>query len=329
MSADGGSVWAVRDLYYADGGDLAADPNNNSVYWSAGRWYNSAGSIYIMSISKTTNNGTNWTRYNIGIATGCAYALALDPTDSDIIYAGGYEDATAAIYRTTNSGGDWTKLPAAGLSGTVYDLVIDPDNTNILYAGTSSNVYKSTDSGMNWTSTSCSGGYTRALLMHADTIYAGTYSNGIYKSSDAGGTWTQTNDGLMELTIEAFSINPNNYIFVGTDGGSAYRMPIQVGVTEKVKGFTERFAFSAVPNPAINRTLINYQLTKKSVVDLSIYDIQGRLIKVLVNDTEDPGVHCVAWNGFDERNNRVAAGVYFCKLTIEGTAHIQKLVLLK
>lgn len=332
MSTDGGSVWSVEDLYYIDGGDLIADPNNNSVYWTCGRYY--PDSLYIMSVSKTTNSGADWTRHNIGSETGQAYTLALDPTNSNIVYCGGYEVSAGAIYKTTNSGGNWSKLAATGLSGYVYDLAIDPDNTDILWAGTSSNLYKSTDAGLTWATTSFSGGNTREILIDASVvdaniIYVGTYSNGVYRSTDAGGSWTQMNDGLKELTVVSLCINPNTYLFAGTSGGSTYRWFIGVGVEEEKDASNNSFVFFAHPNPAKAQITLNFQLTKETSVDLSIYDIQGRLVKVLVSGIKQAGIHDVLWQGLDEKDNRVSAGVYFGKLTVGETMHIQKLIFIR
>ncbi len=319
--------------YYSTGGALIADPNNSTVYWSGGDHSN--GTAIAMSVSKTTNSGTNWSRTDIASLIGRTEALAVDYSNSDIVYAGGNENSLATIYNTTNGGNSWSKLTATGLSGTVvYDLAVDPDNTNIMYAGTSSGLYKSTDAGQNWLDSGMPGGRTNAVLVNVgsatyDGIYAGTYSNGVYWSTDSGATWMQINDGLLDLEIHCLSVSQSAYIYAGTESGGIHRWSIQPGVEEKEKVFGEKFAFFAQPNPTTGRTVINYQVTSETQVNLSIYDVQGRLIKVLVNDTEHAGAHGVAWSGLDAKNNRVAAGVYFCKLTIEEATHIQKLILLK
>ena len=332
MSTDGGSVWSVEDLYYIDGGDLIADLNNNSVYWTCGRYR--PDTLYVMSVSKTINSGADWTRYNIGSETGQAYTLALDPTNSNTVYCGGYEASAGAIYKTTNSGGIWSKLAATGLSGYVYDLAIDPDNADILWAGTSSNLYKSTDAGLTWATTSFSGGNTREVLIDAsvvdaDIIYVGTYSNGVYRSTNAGGSWTQMNDGLKELTVVSLCINPNTYLFAGTDGGSAYRWFIGIGVEEEKEASSNNFVFFAHPNPARGQIILNFQLTRETPVELAIYDIQGRLVKVLISEVKQAGIHKIVWQGLDEKAHNVSAGIYFGKLTTGETTRIEKLILVK
>lgn len=333
MSTDGGSVWNVKDLYYADGGDFICDHSNNSIFWCGGRYYDPSDSLYKMSVSKTTNTGDSWTRYTIGSSNGYLYAMAMDPGNSNIVYAGGYESGSA-VYRTTNSGGNWTKLPATGLSGYVYALTVDPDNTNIMYGGTSSNLYKSTDSGSTWATTGFSGGRTNTVLIDntstdATMIYAGTYSNGVYRSTNNGSSWEPMNDGLGAMNINCLDVNPNNYIFAGTNGSSTYRWSLLVGAEESKEQSIGRFVFFAKPNPAKRQTVLNFQLTRQTAVELSIYDIQGRLVKNLISDIKQAGTHRISWHGLDGKDNRVSAGIYFCRLKTENADYLEKLILIK
>ena len=333
MSTDGGSVWTVKDYYYADGGDLISDPNNNAVYWSGGRYYDTSDSLYKMTVSKTTDSGDTWTRYILGSGTGYLYAMAMDPDNSNIVYAGGYESASA-IYRTTNSGSSWTRLLATGLSGYVYDLAIDSDNTSVIYAGTSSNLYKSTDSGSTWSTTGFSGGRAQTVCIDnsstdANLMYVGTYYNGVFRGMDNGMTWESYNDGLEELNINTLEVNPNNYIFAGTNGGSMYRWLITVGVQENTEITAGHGMFFVTPNPAKGHAVLNFQIQKETPVELSVYDIQGRLVSVLFKDISHAGTHQIAWQGVDNKENEVPAGVYFCRLTTDQAIYIQKLILVR
>lgn len=324
MSTNGGSNWVEKDTgYFGSGYDIMIDPNNNSVYWSCGD-YNSA-----MAVSKTTNSGTSWIRYPIGTGSGDTYCLAVDPSNSNIVYAGGIENSAGVIYKTTNAGSNWSKLTATGLSGYVYDIAFDLVDTDILYAGTESGVFKSTNGGNNWSNTGFSGGRTNQVLINPDNgdIYAGTNSNGVYISTDDGSTWLQQNDGLDNLTILRLGINPGDYLFAGTSGNGFYRWNLTVGIEEE--NFETKSVFYAKPNPFETKTTINFQLSKEAFVNLSIYDVQGRLVRVIKNGVESAGNHSTVWFGLNDKNMKVASGVYFYKLTIDDQAHMQKLILVK
>jgi hypothetical protein len=315
--------------YYNTGYTMANDPDNSLVCWSGGDYY--ATSVYVMGASKTTDNGASWIRYQLGAASGVTRAIVVNKQNSNIVYAGGYENSAPKIYRTTNGGTSWSSHSTSGISGNIYSMAIDPTNGNILYAGTTSNVYKTTNGGTNWSSTGMSGGQTNAVLIDPDDhtiIYVGTNSNGVYKSTNSGSTWTQMNDGLNSQSINCLGINPGVYLFAGSNGGSMSRWSLCVGVgEEKEHNVSSGDMLYALPNPAAQRTTICYSLDKTGKVDCAIYDIQGRLIKILMSSAQSAGAHSVLWDGRDEQERPVGAGVYFCRLVTAEQVSVEKLVL--
>jgi len=83
------------------------------------------------------------------------------------------------------------------------------------------------------------------------------------------------------------------------------------------------------PNPFNPQTTIEYELPKSAHVRLIIYNELGRHIRTLVNSRLSAGRFQTLWDGTDEHNNSVAAGVYFCHLQTEGATTLIKLVLVK
>ncbi len=74
------------------------------------------------------------------------------------------------------------------------------------------------------------------------------------------------------------------------------------------------------PNPFNPMTNIAYELAEDSSVKLIIYDVKGRLVKTLVDEFRIAGRHQSTWQGNDDQQHKVAAGVYFSVLTSnEGT----------
>lgn len=221
-TTDGGSVWTIIDTFYVCNGDLVADPNCDTVFWSGGD--HAVGFDTVMSVSKTYDLGDTWIRYDLTDTVGKTEALAVDPSNSDIVYAGGYEGSNAALYKTTDGGSNWTNM-SAGLGGwTVRTIAIDPDNTSILYAGTVDGIYKSTDAGTTWTNTGCS--LVWDLLVDpsvTSTIYAAT-SNGMFVSHNAAEDWFDLNEGLDTTEVRSLGIDPDDYIFCGTFVHGAYRL---------------------------------------------------------------------------------------------------------
>ena len=84
-----------------------------------------------------------------------------------------------------------------------------------------------------------------------------------------------------------------------------------------------------VPNPFNPSTTIRYSLGSQSKVEIGVYDVAGRLIRTLVNETETAGEHSIDWRGADGRGALVASGIYFVRMTSQGQVFTQKMVLLK
>ncbi len=246
------------------------------------------------------------------------YALAVNPSNSNYVYAGGQP----GIYRSTDAGNTWA-LSSTGLSGTVYDIKFDPSNTTIMYAATSSNVYKSINSGVNWSSCGCAA--ANAVLVNpnnSNEVYAGT-NNGVYQSTNAGSSWTLMNTGLYNTTVTSLGIYLNNYLYAGTDGGGMYRWNIMVGVEEQ-KGEVINPRLHIHPNPASSNVQFSYVLNISGPVSLAVYDATGRKIAGVVDSEQASGIHSCNWDCRD-----VTSGIYFCRFESEGVTSIQKLVVVK
>jgi len=89
------------------------------------------------------------------------------------------------------------------------------------------------------------------------------------------------------------------------------------------------------PNPFNPNTIIKFDLPARSQVEVSIYDVNGKLVKKLINDQKEAGYHSVEWNGTDAYGRKVGSGIYFYRISAKnlrnGSEFIQtkKMVLLK
>ena len=299
---------------------MVADPNNNLVYYSGGDYYD--GVDYVMAVSKSTNGGTTWSRMTLTSTFGFTYALAVDPSNSNIVYAGG----NPGMYKSTNAGTNWA-LSSTGLSGIVRAIGINPSNGNILYAGTDVSVFKSTNAGANWAD--CGLDTVQAILIHSsapETVYAGTQT-GVYQSANSGGTWTAMNTGLDNLDITSLGINPGFYLFCGTRGNGMYSSSLAIGVEEQREA-KARPLLTVNPNPF--RTLTNIKIDQPTVCKgLKIYDANGRLVKTFTLATDYSVLPSVVWDGTNDDSCRLPAGIYFCRLENEGMTGIEKIIFLR
>jgi Ca-activated chloride channel family protein len=83
------------------------------------------------------------------------------------------------------------------------------------------------------------------------------------------------------------------------------------------------FELANYPNPFNAATTIKYKLNKQSDVKLVVYDVKGREVTVLADDTKKTGIHKAVFDG-----QSVSSGVYFYHLTIDGKAVLRKKMML-
>lgn len=83
------------------------------------------------------------------------------------------------------------------------------------------------------------------------------------------------------------------------------------------------FLYNNFPNPFNNKTVIPYQILSFSKVKLSVYDILGNLVKVLVDEYQYPGIYEVEFNA-----GELSSGIYFYKLEAFNTI-TKKMMILK
>jgi hypothetical protein len=87
---------------------------------------------------------------------------------------------------------------------------------------------------------------------------------------------------------------------------------------------------SVSPNPARSSSRIEYEIAERGRVQLSVYDVAGRLVREVVDGDLDAGLHTTRWDGRDRSGRPVAAGVYFAKLeTSRGRPDAVKMIVVR
>lgn len=266
---------------------------------------------------RSTDNGINWTSLGLNqqansIAAGCVTAQGRN------IYVGG----GLGLWVSTDNGQTWPRCPVT------YNIsALCTGRSNVL-AGTWGGLYCSPDSGKNWNFEGFNTHLITCFAQTDSTIFAGTNDEGVLESTDDGVTWTNVSSGLSGLysnQINALTIDSGT-LYAATWGG-VWRRPLSemTRAQERPDGFPDRYVLDQnYPNPFNPSTNISYQLRANSFVVLKVYDLLGRLVKTLVNETQNAGSHSVIFNG-----SSIPSGVYFYTLEA-GTYHdAKKLLLLK
>jgi len=140
-------------------------------------------------------------------------------------------------------------------------------------------------------------------------------------SSIAGMTWGQytdlpTGDGCTAFTAgTSQAIRPNICL----------TMTPTLGVQNNNNTLPTKFALGQnYPNPFNPVTRISFDIPKQGLVNLRVYDVLGREVKVLVNEVKSPGSYNVDFNASD-----YSSGVYFYRIESSGFTEVKRMILIK
>lgn len=100
-------------------------------------------------------------------------------------------------------------------------------------------------------------------------------------------------------------------------------------IEETIDVRTDLPVFSGRPNPFRTETEIRFLVPRTGPVRLDIFDHTGVRIRSLIAAPENPGIGSAVWDGTDDGNRRLPAGVYFCRLSAGTSSSVKKIVLLR
>jgi 6-phosphogluconolactonase (cycloisomerase 2 family) len=120
---------------------------------------------------------------------------------------------------------------------------------------------------------------------------------------------------------------------VNLQGESGYHEPVYVSLTSVDKNqnaVPDKYLLSQnYPNPFNPVTTINFGLPKPGLVEIFIYDINGKLVNRLISEQKAAGYHSVRWNAKNKNGSRLTSGIYYYKLTAGDFQQTNKMILMK
>jgi photosystem II stability/assembly factor-like uncharacterized protein len=235
---------------------VAGVAGNRMIYYAG----SASGGIF-----KTTDAGTTWTPIFDGQPVASIGALAVAPSDPNVVWAGTGEawirshiSLGMGIYKSTDAGHTWT-LMGLGDTGRIGRIVIDPRNPDVVFAAAMGHSYgpqadrglfKTVDGGKTWQkvlfvdeNTGCSdvamdpanpqilfAGMWQ-FVIHTWGRTSGGPGSGLFKSVDGGATWRRlTGHGLPEQEVGKVGV-----AIAGSDSNRVYAL-IETGTGEPWKG---------------------------------------------------------------------------------------------
>ena len=187
-----------------------------------------------------------------------------------------------------------------------------------------------------------------------------TASRYLYLSDDSGDTLPDSHRSMgSSMTVFGFGrvLNTSDNALVGrmTGTGRTFTMglgedhttaadeiagatlPLGVTVGEPTAGYASGVGdlprgpvlHQNSPNPFNPETVISFTLTSPGAVRLAVYDMAGRLVRILADGDLGAGTHNRTWDGQDENGRVAASGVYLYRLVSGGTTLLGKMTLVE
>jgi len=269
-------------------------------------------------IYKSVNAGSTWIDMSTGLPSLSTdvkpvRCLSISRADTSLVLTGLFlnTDSLGGMFVTTNGGAQWTRrhtgLP--NIVGTFpRSCLIRPGRTNEFYVGLGNatntaviGVFRTTNAGLSWTD------FNGGTLSNTTSIRALNFKTAIDCTLYAGGAHTTltTAQGLFEYSW------------------------IVTGIGNQNGNLPDRFLLKQnYPNPFNPSTKISYQLSSNSNVKLTVYDVKGREIAVLVNEKQSAGNYEINFDS-QKPGSQFSSGVYFYRLTAGEFSEVKTMMLVK
>jgi photosystem II stability/assembly factor-like uncharacterized protein len=339
-SHDDGQTWRDTGAFVTGKGwrSLAFAPSDpNVIYAGTGAFFSGGAfdnTLPANGVHASINGGATWAAANDNTSQDAQVAdIAVNTANPQLVYAA---TTNKGILVTSDGGANWQiSNQALPQNPVVLSVAIHPTNPNVIFAGLEkAGLYRSVDGGANWqaiaaglpaeaTVTSIVFSPTDPDLMFLADIFSG-----VYRSGDQGGTWAPINDRLRTRATNVLALSSDGqHLYAATEGGGVFRLDLS-GVAVGVEIFTatptEFHLEQNYPNPFNLETTIRYNVPKTGHVQIKLYDVHGRVVRILVDESQSLGSHEVALEA-----TGLASGLYFYQATMGGYGKTRKMILLK
>lgn len=288
---------------------LAINPVNDSICYASSN----------DTIFKSTDRGISWLRLNsIRSFNG---RLTINPINTNFIYA-----ADDSLFVSSNGGVNFQFA-----LNQKFNLIIFNFTDSSLLAISKNKFYKSTDNGFYWNvidTLSDSINFFDSDPDNESIIYAGT-KRGLYRSVNSGSGFTLFNNSFSpSKNVRGIcKESGRDFVYAVTDE-AVYKCwnSYIVGIEDQSVNIPQSFYLHQnYPNPFNPVTHFRFGISDPGFVTLNVYNVLGKIVKVLVNETKSAGEYEIEFNG-----STLSSGLYFYSLSVNGNViDTKRMVLLK
>lgn len=137
-----------------------------------------------------------------------------------------------------------------------------------------------------------------------------------------------------QITFQSATANDVMYVKKKDGTTDVYKLSdinsiIFDGITGVEDYIAVLFNLENYPNPFYQNTTITFTLEKCSKVELTIFDINGNLIKSLLNDFFETGKHIADWDGTNSDGTIAVAGNYYYQLKVDNEIITKNMIFIK
>lgn len=288
-------------------------------------------------VFRSTDSGGSWVQVNNGLTT----TTTLPQINSMILHSYQqnvfiYLAASNGVYLTRDYGSTWYKKSTGIPTSTIINALAA--NGPFILAATSVGLYRSANLGESWSQVSGAPTTINTFTVYNSYIFCGT-ALGVYFSKDNGLTWGNVSTGFSYVDVISLGIT-GSYIMAGTYKDGIWRRPLSemVSVAPPAAAETEKIPSGFeldqnYPNPFNPSTTIKYTIPNETpymaslqYVTLKVYDVLGRDVATLVDESKSPGAYTVT---FSAGEHFLPSGIYFYTLRSGNYALTKKMILMK
>jgi len=278
------------------------------------------------SLFMTENSGTTWDSTGLyipqaGTETGYNNSgIAIVSGMNEYVYIG---TNNTRIYKWVN-GNTWTAQPTPGQANNL-SIIFPAENIGV--AGGSTSLLYTTNGGTLWSNYSGilgSGSINGLATGYAAGVLFYTRGSSIYNTTNGGFNWAiaTTQTGTYNHLIKART--GYNLWAIRSNGGIS-KFTSSVGINPISTEIPSSYSLSQnYPNPFNPTTKIKFDVARLGDVKIVVYDVMGREVQSLVNESLKPGTYEASFDG-----SQLTSGVYFYKMVTEGFTETKRMILLK
>ena len=308
-TTDGGQSWDTNKVYSTSTTLYCTDFIDVNTGWVSG----SSGRVLM-----TTDGSATWTLQTTG-TTSSLYKISMVNSTT-----GWISGSSGTCRKTTDGGTTWT-AQTSNTSSTLYEIQMQNANSGYL-CGSSGTLRKTTNGGTDWDTVNTPFTQTQYGLyfINMNTGFVTGSTGYTIRTSNGGSSWEILNTSGSSMN-EVFVKGYDSAYTVGSSG-AIFKLynALTGGVTWNNQVPMDYILHQNYPNPFNPSTTIKFGLPKTSRVTLKIFDITGREVDILFNNTElNAGTLSYVFDG-----SNFASGVYFYSLVIDGNLFSSKKMIL-